>query len=368
MANFLNIENLTKSYGDRLLFGDITFGVDEGDKIGIVARNGTGKSTLLSIIAGTESADSGTVVFRKGIRVAYLPQDPVFAEDATVISAALDNDDPVAAVVRRYSEALASGDAGRTQELTHEMDTAVAWDYEDRLRRLLTRLGLEDMSASVSRLSGGQRKRLAIARTVMCEPDFLILDEPTNHLDMKTKDILKQAIKNFNGTVIVVSHDREFLDGLVEKVYEFGGGQVKECLGGIYEFLEKKRIASLSELEAGGRTTPRQPEKTQASTTSSQPSKQAQKSEPAPQQRPAKISYAEQRERDKIIKRAQKKVAEAEEAVATAEKEVKSIEARIASGEVSDEIFSKHAEATKALENTMSLWELAQMELDELTK
>ena len=142
MANFLNIENLTKSYGDRLLFGDITFGVDEGDKIGIVARNGTGKSTLLSIIAGAESADSGTVVFRKGIRVAYLPQDPVFAEGATVISAALDNDDPVAAVVRRYSEALASGDAGRTQELTHEMDAAGAWDYEDRLRRLLTRLGI----------------------------------------------------------------------------------------------------------------------------------------------------------------------------------------------------------------------------------
>lgn len=257
MANFLNIENLTKSYGDRLLFGDITFGVDEGDKIGIVARNGTGKSTLLSIIAGAESADSGTVVFRKGIRVAYLPQDPVFAEDATVISAALDNDDPVAAVVRRYSEALALGDAGRTQELTHEMDTAGAWDYEDRLRRLLTRLGLEDMSASVSRLSGGQRKRLAIARTVMCEPDFLILDEPTNHLDISTIEWLENFLKRSRATLLMVTHDRYFLDRVCNRIIEMDNCSVFTVDGNYDKYLARRaeRIEAMAAEHARVRNT-----------------------------------------------------------------------------------------------------------------
>ncbi|MCX4284859.1 ABC-F family ATP-binding cassette domain-containing protein [Duncaniella dubosii] len=257
MANFLNIENLTKSYGDRLLFGDITFGVDEGDKIGIVARNGTGKSTLLSIIAGTESADSGTVVFRKGIRVAYLPQDPVFAEGATVISAALDNDDPVAAVVRRYSEALALGDAGRTQELTHEMDTAGAWDYEDRLRRLLTRLGLEDMSAPVSRLSGGQRKRLAIARTVMCEPDFLILDEPTNHLDISTIEWLENFLKRSRATLLMVTHDRYFLDRVCNRIIEMDNCSVFTVDGNYDKYLARRaeRIEAMAAEHARVRNT-----------------------------------------------------------------------------------------------------------------
>lgn len=257
MANFLNIENLTKSYGDRLLFGDITFGVDEGDKIGIVARNGTGKSTLLSIIAGAESADSGTVVFRKGIRVAYLPQDPVFAEGATVISAALDNDDPVAAVVRRYSEALASGDAGRTQELTHEMDTAGAWDYEDRLRRLLTRLGLEDMSASVSRLSGGQRKRLAIARTVMSEPDFLILDEPTNHLDISTIEWLENFLRRSRATLLMVTHDRYFLDRVCNRIIEMDNCSVFTVDGNYDKYLARRaeRIEAMAAEHARVRNT-----------------------------------------------------------------------------------------------------------------
>ncbi len=257
MANFLNIENLTKSYGDRLLFGDITFGVDEGDRIGIVARNGTGKSTLLSIIAGTESADSGTVVFRKGIRVAYLPQDPVFAEGATVISAALDNDDPVAAVVRRYSEALASGDAGRTQELTHEMDAAGAWDYEDRLRRLLTRLGLEDMSAPVSRLSGGQRKRLAIARTVMCEPDFLILDEPTNHLDISTIEWLENFLKRSRATLLMVTHDRYFLDRVCNRIIEMDNCSVFTVDGNYDKYLARRaeRIEAMAAEHARVRNT-----------------------------------------------------------------------------------------------------------------
>ncbi|MDE6575685.1 MAG: ABC transporter ATP-binding protein, partial [Muribaculaceae bacterium] len=189
---------------------------------------------------------------------------------------------------------------------------------------------------------------------LLLEPvNLLILDEPTNHLDMKTKDILKQAIRDFDGTVIVVSHDREFLDGLVEKVYEFGGGAVKECLGGIYEFLEKKRMASLRELEAA----PAQP-KTAAP--------QQKKDAPLQTEPDRKLSYAEQRERDKALKRAAKKVEDAENNVAEKENDLASIESKIAAGNVDPDIFTDHVNATKELENAMSMWELAQLELDEL--
>ena len=201
-------------------------------------------------------------------------------------------------------------------------------------------------------LSGGEKTRLAMIKLLLEPVNLLILDEPTNHLDMKTKDILKQAIKDFDGTVIVVSHDREFLDGLVEKVYEFGGGQVRECLGGIYEFLEKKKLASLRELEAKTPAAKNEVPQKQAVTTESKSS--------------AKLSYAEQRERDKMLRKAAKKVEEAETEVAKREQELADIEAKIAAGEVASEIFTAHEQAGKDLENAMSLWELAQTELDEL--
>jgi ATP-binding cassette subfamily F protein 3 len=169
---------------------------------------------------------------------------------------------------------------------------------------------------------------------------------------MRTKDILKQAIKEFNGTVIVVSHDREFLDGLVEKVYEFGDGKVKECLGGIYEFLEKKKIASLAELEV--------------SKSVNKPEANAKIITPTIEQSSTKLSYAEQREREKTIKRAEKKVSEAENEISKIEAEIAVIEDKITSGDVDSDIFNQHAAKNKQLENAMSLWELASMELDEL--
>ena len=195
---------------------------------------------------------------------------------------------------------------------------------------------------------------------LLLEPvNLLILDDPTNHLDMRTKDILKQAIKEFNGTVIVVSHDREFLDGLVEKVYEFGGGKVKECLGGIYEFLEKKKIASLAELEISQKTPPTAKE--QSNNTSNTPPLGQ-----APTLSPTRLSYAEQREREKAIKRIEKKVKEAEEKIAEIENEIAEIEMRIANGDTDNDIFNLHADKNKQLENTLSVWELASMELDEI--
>ena len=175
---------------------------------------------------------------------------------------------------------------------------------------------------------------------------------------MKTKDILKQAIKDFDGTVILVSHDREFLDGLVEKVYEFGGGQVKEMLGGIYDFLEKKRIASLRELELSKSVETNTPKAKPETTKSAEESKQT---TPA-----KKLSYAEQREREKILRKAKKKVEEAEAEIARIEANLKSIEDEIANNSGDPDIYNRHAETTKALENAMSIWELASMELDEL--
>jgi ATP-binding cassette subfamily F protein 3 len=203
-------------------------------------------------------------------------------------------------------------------------------------------------------LSGGEKTRLAMIKLLLEPVNFLILDEPTNHLDMKTKDVLKKAIRDFNGTVIVVSHDREFLDGLVEKVYEFGGGKVRECLGGIYEFLEKKKIESLSQLELS--KSPTEKAKNQVVDATA----------PAEKKEERKLSYAEQREREKAVKRAEKKARDAEADVSRLEQVVKDIEAKISEGDVSADIFEKHKQATKDLENAMSVWELAMLEVDEL--
>lgn len=196
MANFLNVEDLGKSYGDRVLFSNISFGVDEGEKIGIVAKNGTGKSTLLRILSGKESADSGSIVWRNGLRIGVLDQVPVFRDGCSVIEAALDSDSPIAMAVCAYEAAL-SGNASEEElaEAIHRMDSLSAWDYADRMKQLLTRLGVTDIHKPVALLSGGQRKRVAIARAVMQDPDFLILDEPTNHLDIGVIEWLENYLK-----------------------------------------------------------------------------------------------------------------------------------------------------------------------------
>ena len=215
-----------------------------------------------------------------------------------------------------------------------------------------------DPDQSVKVLSGGEKTRLAMIRLLLEPVNFLILDEPTNHLDIPTKEILKQAVKDFTGTVIVVSHDRQFLDGLVDKVYEFGGGKVRECLGGIYEFLEKKKLSSLNALNSSAPSRVAEPEKKPV----------VAKAEPQPQAQESKTrSYAEQREHDKAVRRARKKVEEAEAEVASREAAVKAIEDELASGSPTPDVYDRHAAAVKALENAMSVWELASLDLDALT-
>ena len=249
MAILLNIENLTKSYGDRVLFEDISFGVNEGDKIGIVAKNGTGKSTLLSIIAGNETADNGNIVFRNGLRIGYLPQTPEFLPGSTVIDAALDSDDPVADTVRRYEIAMAGSDSDPQSAAIHEMDAAHAWDFQDRMSRLLTRLGLSDLHAAVDKLSGGQRKRLAIARVVMQNPDFIILDEPTNHLDIGVIEWLENYLRRSRATLLMVTHDRYFLDRVCSRIIELDNRSAYTYEGN-YDYYLRRRAERIEAMAA----------------------------------------------------------------------------------------------------------------------
>ncbi len=322
----LIVENVGKAYGDHQVFDHATFTLRRGEKVAFVGKNGEGKSTLVKCIMG-EIPFTGSLRLGHNVKIGYFAQNQAQLLDGEIT-------------------------------VFDTIDRVAVGDIRLKIRDILGAFmfGGEASDKKVKVLSGGEKTRLAMIRLLLEPVNLLILDEPTNHLDMKTKDILKQAIKDFDGTVIVVSHDREFLDGLVEKVYEFGGGQGRECLGGIYAVLEKKKLASLRELEA---RTPA--EKRVPSAKSPQPRQQA--PTPAPT---AKLSYAEQRERDKIVRKATKKVEEAENEVARREQALADIEAKIAAGEVAPEIFTAHEQAGKDLENAMSLWELAQTELDDL--
>ncbi len=329
----LILDGVGKAYGSHQVFDNATFTLKRGEKVAFVGKNGEGKSTLVKCIMG-EIPFSGMLRLGHNVKIGYFAQNQAQLLDGEIT-------------------------------VFDTIDRVAVGDIRTKIRDILGAFmfGGEASDKKVKVLSGGEKTRLAMIRLLLEPVNLLILDEPTNHLDMKTKDILKQAIKDFNGTVIVVSHDREFLDGLVEKVYEFGGGKVRECIGGIYEFLESKRLDSLQQLEAG--TTARLPKQEK------QEVPRVEASEPAaarPEPVVAKISYAEQREREKILRKAARKVEEAEQAVAAAEKNVADIEAAIAQGQTADDIYNRHAQAVKDLENTMSLWELAQIELDTLNE
>lgn len=249
MASFLQVENLTKSVGDRLLFGDVTFGLNEGDKVGLIAKNGTGKTTLLRCIAGQEDIDSGKVTFRSGLRVGFLEQHPRLNEDLTVIDACLDPDMPSSAIIKNYEQAIANGDAGIIERAISDMDAANAWDYEDRLKQLLTQLKITDLYQQVSSLSGGQRKRVAIARLILEEPELVILDEPTNHLDIDTIEWLEGWLKRSRTTLLMVTHDRYFLDRVCNHIIEIDREQIFSYDGN-YDYYLRKRAERIEAMAA----------------------------------------------------------------------------------------------------------------------
>lgn len=329
-------DDLGKAYGTHQVFDHATFTIKRGEKVAFVGKNGEGKSTLVKCIMG-EIPYTGELKIGHNVKIGYFAQNQAQLLDGEIT-------------------------------VFDTIDRVAVGDIRTKIRDILGAFmfGGEASDKKVKVLSGGEKTRLAMIRLLLEPVNLLILDEPTNHLDMKTKDILKQAIKDFNGTVIVVSHDREFLDGLVEKVYEFGGGRVKECLGGIYEFLEKKKLASLQELElskspGGTRSKDTTPRQAPAGNKPTSDTARAAESRP----RNGAQSYAEQREREKTTRRLRKRVEEAEASIAALEGKVADVETRISAGDVSSDIFNEHASLQKQLENAMSVWELATIELEE---
>lgn len=248
MISYLQIENLTKSYGDRLLFGDVTFGINQGDKIGLIAKNGTGKTTLLRIIAGLESPDSGTVTFRSDLRVGYLDQTPAFDPEMTVLDACMVPDTPSAIIVAEYEKALLEGDQSRIEKSMQKMEAAGAWNYDERLRQLLTRFHITDMNARMGTLSGGQQKRVALERILLENPNMIILDEPTNHLDIDIIEWLENYLTRQNVTLLMVTHDRYFLDRVCNKIIEIDRQQTFSYDGNYDCYLRRRaeRIEAMS--------------------------------------------------------------------------------------------------------------------------
>lgn len=240
MASFLQIDNLTKSYGDRILFEDISFGVSEGDKIGIIAKNGSGKSTLLRIIGDMESADSGEVVFRKGLRIGFLEQTPVFKPGDTALDACMNGCGTVPGVIAEYEKALLAGDADRLNAAIHEMDCCNAWNYEERFKQLLTQLDIKQLDIPVSKMSGGQQKRIALARVILESPDMVILDEPTNHLDIEVIEWLEGYLTRSRVTLLMVTHDRYFLDRICNRIIEIDNKGIYSYDGN-YDYYIRRR-------------------------------------------------------------------------------------------------------------------------------
>lgn len=247
MANFLQVENLTKSFGDRLLFADINFSVEEGDKIGIVAKNGTGKSTLLKIIAGKETPDSGSVTFKNNIKTGYLEQLPHFKPGETITEAVLSGSSEVLTAINNYNRAVESSDIQAINAATHAMDALQGWDYQDRMNQLLTQFGISDYNITVDKLSGGQKKRVALAKVIIEKPDLLILDEPTNHLDIDIIEWLEQYLSRQRITLLLVTHDRYFLDRICSKILELHRTEAFMHLGDFNNYLRRRqeRISAL---------------------------------------------------------------------------------------------------------------------------
>lgn len=241
MASYLQIENLTKSYGDRILFDSITFGINEGDKIGIIAKNGTGKSTLLRIISGTESPDDGKITFRNDLRVGILDQLPEFASNSTVLESCLLDNSETAKIIANYERAINNGDTEAINNAISQMDSANAWDYEDQLKQLLTQLKIFDLNAKISTLSGGQRKRIAIARLILENPDLIILDEPTNHLDIEIIEWLENYLTRSKITLLMVTHDRYLLDRICNKIIEIDNKQIYTYDGNYDYYLRRRK-------------------------------------------------------------------------------------------------------------------------------
>jgi len=241
MTSLLQIENLTKSYGDRLLFSDITFGINEGDKIGIIAKNGTGKTTLLRCIAGVESADSGTVTMRNDLKIGFLEQTPHLDAQKTILGTCLTGNSAIATAIEAYENAITSNDPIRIAHSSETMDALQAWDYEDRLKQTLSQLGIDNLAQPIKELSGGQKKRVALAKIILDEPQLLLLDEPTNHLDIESIEWIEAYLSRSRIALLMVTHDRYFLDRVCDKIMEIDRATAYHYDGNYSNYLRRRQ-------------------------------------------------------------------------------------------------------------------------------
>ena len=241
MISYLQIDGLTKSFGDLVLFEDITFGIAQGQKVGLIAKNGTGKTTLLNIIAGKEDYDNGAVVFRNDLRVGYLEQTPVYPEGLTVLQACFYSPNETVRLIAEYEEAMASDDHSNLQDILMRMDNLKAWDYEQRAKQILSQLKITNFDQKIEHLSGGQLKRVALANVLITDPELIILDEPTNHLDLEMTEWLEGYLSRANISILMVTHDRYFLDRVCSEIIEIDRLQVFQYKGNYSYYLEKRQ-------------------------------------------------------------------------------------------------------------------------------
>ena len=239
MAIDLQIENISKRFGDLMLFSNVSFAVEERQRIGLIARNGKGKSTLLKMIAGEEPLDEGKVTMREGLRVGYLEQEPDFCGNVPVIEACMNRGGEKATIISRYEKALEAG-SDDLQHLMEEMDRLDAWDYENRVKQVLSQLKIRDFNQPVNELSGGQKKRVALAAVLIEQPDIMILDEPTNHLDIEMVEWLEDYLSRMTCSLLMVTHDRYFLDNVCNEIIEIDDNRIYRYKGNYSYFLQRR--------------------------------------------------------------------------------------------------------------------------------
>ena len=245
--NYLSVENISKSYGERILFEQLFFGLSKGDKMALIANNGSGKSTMLKIIAGKDVSESGKITVRNGIRIGYLEQDPLFNEEFTINEFLDNSNSEIMQIIKAYDKALElqSNDyndvtSKNFQEASLLMDKANAWNFNNDLKQILSRFKIHDLDQNLKDLSGGQRKRLSLAMLIMDAPELLLLDEPTNHLDIEMIEWLEKYLNTQNITLLMITHDRYFLDRVCNHILELEDGKLYHHKGNYTYFLQKR--------------------------------------------------------------------------------------------------------------------------------
>lgn len=240
MINFLQIENLTKSFGDKLLFENISLTITDNQRTALIAKNGTGKTTLLNIIAGIENYDAGNVLFKNDLRISYLPQSPQYDENLTVMQACFQSENEIVKVISEYEGLLLNPEKLVESDILTRMDMLNAWEFELKIKQILTTLKIDNFEQKIGELSGGQIKRVALANTLISEPDLFILDEPTNHLDLEMVEWLENYLKNSSASLLMVTHDRYFLDRVCNHIIEIDNENIYSYNGNYSYYLEKR--------------------------------------------------------------------------------------------------------------------------------